>query len=327
MRNSVGNARTLYTMLMEPPKTAPELPGSDPIHEPQLVRLNRTAPQPALPVEELDEPDELNEHVEEPGDPDGVVEREVFESMPKPEPAAMPLAKRRKHHPFLKALLILVIIAALAVGVYYFASKAADKSNKPAASKNTTSQTKKPAATVAATKQYSSDAFALSFNYPTDWKVAETAASITATSPTTSLPTASGTTKGVAVLTIQNQQTTIPNYPANGALESIESPKLTYANPSGVQRAQTYLSYLGYTNTNVISALFITGDNGYQQGQQVPMSDVVKGNPLVSVQFMTCSATDCAGTTSQPLSIKSSSWSALPLQSQVTKMLESIVFN
>jgi hypothetical protein len=289
--------------------------------------LNRTPVPPTPLVEDPDEPDMLNEHVEEPGDPDGVVEREVFESMPKPEPTATPIAKRRKRHPFLKALLVLVIIAGLAVGVYYFASKAADKANKPAASKNTTTQVKKPAAAASTTKPYSSDTFALSFDYPTDWKVAETTTSITATSPTTSLPTASGNTKGVAVLTIQNHQTTIPNYPANGALAALESPKLTYAKPSGVQRAQTYLSYLGYTSANAIDGLFITGDSGYQQGQQVPMSDIIKGNPLVSVQFMTCSATDCAGTTSQPLAVKSTSWNALPLQGQVTKMLESIIFN
>ena len=56
------------------------------------------------------------------------------------------------------------------------------------------------------------------------------------------------------------------------------------------------------------------------------MRDVIKGSPLVSVQFMNC-GTDCNGKTPQALSIKSSSWGGLALQNQITKMLESIVLN
>jgi hypothetical protein len=318
---------------MEPPKTAPELPGSDPVREPQLVRLSRTSAQPttpsAEPIDDFEEPDELNEHVEEPGDPDGVVEREVVEST-KPIPEVLitaPNVKRRRHHPFLKALLILIIIAAAAFGAYYIGSKAAEQPTKTTAAKQAKTQTKTPAATASTTKTYTSTPFALSFGHPSTWAVAETADKITATSPSTSLPTSNGSkTTGVAVLTIQNKQTAIAGYPAAGAFEALESPKLTYTKPSTVQRAQTYLSLLGYTSAGEIDALFITGDSGYQQGQEVPMSDVVKGNPLVSVQFMSC-GTDCNGKTPQVLSLKSSSWNSLALQSQITKMLESIVLN
>lgn len=319
---------------MEPPKTAPELPGSDPVREPQLVRLNRTPAQPVTPVAEpaddFEEPDALNEHVVEPGDPDGVVEREQLEAV-RPEPEILinpPKVKRRKRHPFLKALLILIIIAAATVGANYFGSHYGDKpAPKNTASKQTKTAAKsKTSATVTAAKTYTSTPFALSFDYPANWNVSETADKITAISPSTSLPTSDGSVQGVAVLTIQNKQTTLPNYPAAGAFAVLESPKLTYAKPSTVQRAQTYLSLVGYTSASSIDALYITGDSGYQQGQQVPMSDVVKGNPLVSVQFMTC-GTDCAGRTPAALSIKGTSWDGLSLQTQITKMLESIVLN
>lgn len=321
---------------MEPPKTAPELPGSDPVREPQLVRLKRTPEQPVTPVttesaDDYHEPDPLNEHVVEPGDPDGIVEREQLEAVrPAPEiRREMPKTTRRKRHPFLKALLILIIIAGATVGAYYFGSHYGDKpASKTAAPKKAATATQKPAEStvVSTTKTYTSTPFALSFDYPTNWNVVEADGKITATSPSTSFTTLSGKANGVAVLTIQNKQTAIAGYPAAGAFAALESPKLTYAKPSNVQRAQTYMSILGYTSADTIDALYITGDSGYQQGQLVPMSDVVKGNPLVSVQFVNCGA-DCNGKTPQALSIKSMSWDGSALQTQITKMLESIVLN
>jgi hypothetical protein len=155
--------------------------------------------------------------------------------------------------------------------------------------------------------------------------VSDTADKLTVTSPSTQLPGIDSNAVGRAIITIQNQQTSIPNYPSAGAVASIASDMVTYKQPSEVQRAQTYLSYLGYQNPKGLDALFITGDSGYQVGQNVPLSDIVKGNPLVGVTFEACGNNDCAPGTTGPLTLQASSWKSSPLSTAVNNFLQSIV--
>ena len=110
---------------------------------------------------------------------------------------------------------------------------------------------------------------------------------------------------------------------AGGAVAALASNHLTYKQPSTVQRAQTYESYLSYAATNGLDALYVTGDNGYQQGQQVPLSDVIKGNPLISVSFNACPDENC--TTPKPATLSASAWQSSSASKDVTNLLESII--
>lgn len=312
--------------------TAPELP-----HKiPQLVRDGKTpetavppvsVTSPNLPDEADEEPieelDELNEHVTDPGDPDGVVAAENQKDWRDDyQAAAAKPQKKKRRWPL---VLLVVLLVAVAAGATYVLTS--EKAAAPA-DKTTQHQTSSAAKkhTDVPTKAYTSDAYALSFNYPEDWTLNDDASKLTVTSPVVSLTDSTGAKNyGRVVISVQNQQSTIPNYPADGAVAVLSSDKLTYKQPTQVQRAQTYLSYLGYRAAG-LDALYITGDNGYQKDQTVPMSDVVKGNPLISVTYTSCSDKVCQ-TTGAPLTLQTDSWSTTVVSKQVTALLESLQLN
>lgn len=318
-------------------------PKQEPLGPPELPRGTKpaapiaaeplSAPEPAEPdAYAPDEPDELNAHVVDPGDPDGLVaaeEKRKWDAAhpPKPAPAAVP---KRKKHRFLTFLLVLVLIAAAAYGAYWFGSKQAAK-NQPAATKTkqapkktTPSKAAQKTAPGVPTKHYDSPAYTLSLDYPQTWTLSDTASKLTVVSPAVSLATTKGTINGHVVVTFLNKQTAIGGYPQNGAVASLESKKLTYKQPTSIQRAQTYLSYLGYTSQSGLDALYITGDNGYQAGQTIPMSDVILGDPLISVTFESCTSDDCSTGTPAMLTLQASKWQSDPLNMQVETLLKSI---
>jgi hypothetical protein len=287
-------------------------------------------PEPETTVP--DEPDELNQHVVDPGDPDGLVaaeEKRKWDAAHPPKPAAAATPRRKKHR-WPIVLFIFILIAAAAVGAYWFGSRQASK-DQPATQAKTTKQT--PATTPKAaqqkaasvpTKHYDSATYTLGLDYPQTWTLSDTAAKLTVVSPTVPLTTAKGSVNGHVVVTLQNKQATIAGYPQSGAVASLESKKLTYKQPTSIQRAQTYLSYLGYTGQSGLDALYVTGDNGYQAGQTVPMSDVVPGDPLISVTFESCTSDDCSTGTPTMLTLQASSWQSNAANAQVETLLKSI---
>lgn len=285
-----------------------------------------TRREPTSDEDTAKDQDVLNEHWEEPGDPDGVIaedqKRQWQERHPAPEPT--PPARRKRKHGFLKFLVIVIIIAAAAVGAFKFG----DYKATPATPKTTPKVASTPKTVTPATipiKHADSTNFLLGFDYPQDWTVVDTAAKLTVTSPSVQLSTVAGAkTSGHVVVTMQNQQTTIAGYPADGAVAVLESAKLTYKQPSAAQRAQTYLSYLSYASATGLNTLYVTGDNGYLAQQYVPLSDVVLGNPLVSVTFQTCATADCATGTPTPVVLLASSWNSASFAKQVLALLESI---
>jgi hypothetical protein len=261
--------------------------------------------------------DELNEHVHDPGDPDGVVEAER-EGRPHWTGVAKPVSRKRR---LLWSALAIVLVAGIAYGAYWYGTQQAHKS----VTKQEAHTQVKSTPTVVPTKHYDSTNFSMGFDYPGNWKIADSSSALTVTSPTAQLQTSSGKAAGRVIVTIENQQSSIPNFPANGAVASIASDMVTYKQPSEVQRAQTYLSYLGYQNATSLDALYITGDSGYQAGQQVPMTDITKGNPLVGVTFETCGDSSCSPGTTGPLSLQASSWKSSVYSTQIANLLESIV--
>lgn len=296
--------------------------------QPKLQLLNSTKPAEPEPEEALadDEDDELNEHVTDPGDPDGVVADEKIKEWQKSHPLPVTDTKRKRRWP--KVLLVLVVLAVIAAVVFRLNSKPA---KAPATNVQTTSSTKNQQAATnseaTTTAHYDSTTYTLSFDYPQTWKVSDTTTKLTVTSPEVSLTGADGkSTKAHVVVSMQNQQTTITGYPSGGAFASLASDKLSYKQPTQIQRAQTYVSYLGYADQSNLDAIYVTGDNGYTQGQTVPMSDVVKGNPLISVSFLNCSTIDCSNGGSA-LKLQASAWKSGQASKDVTALIESLQLN
>lgn len=260
--------------------------------------------------------DDLNEYVHDPGDPDGVVEAER-EGKPH-KSHARPL-RRGRRWPWI--ILAMVLVTGVAYGAYWYGTQQAHKTTPKQAAQTQAKSTPVDAPT----KHYDSTTYSLGFDYPGSWKISDTTDKLTVTSPSAKLPGIDGAAVGRAIITIQNQQSAIPGYPGGAATATLVSDMVTYKQPSEVQRAQTYLSYLGYQNPNGLDALFITGDSGYQVGQQVPMGDITKGNPLVGVTFEACGNSDCAPGTTGPLTLKAGSWKASAFSAPVTNFLQSIV--
>ena len=273
-----------------------------------------------------DEPDTLNEHVRDPGDPDGVVEADEQKRWQEshPAPPSTPPATYRRRKLWPTVLVVTVLVAAAALGSYWLGSHAASKqqAKKQAATQAATKKQSKQTATTP-TKHYDSSTYALGFDYPQTWTVNDTPAQLTVTSPGLQLTAADGSkTTARVVVAVQNPQTTIAGFPDAGAVASLASSLLTYKQPSTVQRAQTYLSYLSYTSVSELDALYVTGDSGYQQGQTIPLTDVIKGNPLISVKFGSCTDESCGSL--KGVSLQTSAWASSQTAKDITNLLESI---
>jgi hypothetical protein len=275
------------------------------------------------------EEDTLNEHVEDPGDPDGLVAAEKQHRWQHgklaSEPRVIPPYDRKRSWPMMLGVLLVVVLAVAAAYVLGYQKARAPLAKKQQLAQNQSERKLAPVTTT--TKHYDSNLHTLSLDYPQNWLVADTEDRLTVTSPNFAMTSLDGSTNGHVVVTIQNQQTSIPGFPSGGAVASAESDKLTYTHPSSVQRAQTYLTYLGYGAPSGISALFLTGDNGYQLGQNVPLADIVKGNPLVSVVFEKCAKSFCTGGSVTPIMLQAESWDHAAFRAPITNLLQSLVFD
>lgn len=277
--------------------------------------------------------DELNEHLREPGDPDGVVAQDLRHKQEQSIAAhnAVPndpgaSSQRTPSKGRWKIVFGVVLVLAAVGTAYYVGSRHKAPAKKSTATTTAHRQNAKPIKTVP-TAHYDSTTYGIGIDYPTNWIVSDTAEKLTITSPTVSMETPTSQTNGHVIVTVQNQQPAIAGFPADGAMASLESDKLTYAQPTPVQRAQTFLSYLGYSSADNLDALYLTGDAGYQQGQAIPLSDVIKGNPLVSVSFATCTSDSCANETPKPVVLKASGWKAAAFKPLIVNILQSLAIN
>lgn len=231
---------------------------------------------------------------------------------------------------FMTLLLVLVVLAVIGGGTYWVLTHKTTKKSTATTKASASSQPASVTKIASNTTQYNSSDYGLALNYPSDWTVNDVAGNnMTVTSPALQLVgSGSQTFTGQVVLTIQNQQTTIPPLAAGTAVAALESQKLTYKSPTPDQRAQTYLTFVNYAGaTGSLNALYITGDNGYQVGQTVPMSDLTQDDPLISVTFTKCSDTTCKAAPTAA-TITSGSWSSdTGLAKPVVAMLESLTIN
>jgi cytoskeletal protein RodZ len=275
---------------------------------------------------------------------------EANEAIKVPEPTPEELADRQERIDYLKGLrtkdkkkgkggkkwliilIVLLVLAAIAAGAFMLLKKpktttkdnAAQTTNQPA---NTTTPAQD--AEAADMKTYDSPNFALTFKYPADWTVNDATTGLTVISPKTTLTDADGEdTPAAVVLHIRTQQSSIPEFKSGNAAAVLTSKNIAYTAPATGQRGNTYLSFVQYastTTTGALDSIYITGNAGYQKGQDIPMKDVAKVNPLINVSFVDCSK-NCTPT-SLAISVSAASWSSNSLNQTVETMLRSLTIN
>jgi len=107
------------------------------------------------------------------------------------------------------------------------------------------------------------------------------------------------------------------------------SQKIKYAQPTAIQRGETYMTFVQYAESLMqgqLDAIFVTGDFGYQANQYVPKTDIAKLDPLISVTFLKCDTVRCANPTDT--SIHADAWaSGTDFQKTITTVLSSIQVN
>ena len=149
---------------------------------------------------------------------------------------------------------------------------------------------------------------------------------LTVTSPVVTLKGADGQeSKATIVLSIMPKGQNVAEFTGSSALAVRDSEKITYKNPTDVQRAQTYLSFLQYSASSrkALDAIFITGDFGYKTDQYVPKTDITKLDPLIHVSFMACVDSDCTKS-DKPLTLDPGQWTDSKLQKPVLTILTSL---
>jgi hypothetical protein len=246
--------------------------------------------------------------------------------------------KRHRHLiRLLKIVLTIAIIGAFTAGVFWYFSKAGENSKNKQANKGSSQQqsqgNKQQDQPKSSTKHFDSANFSLGFDYPNDWKVTDKGdGKLTVASGVSSFKSPSGgTVKAQVVFMIQPKQNSLAAFASGDGLATRTSEILAYAKPTPNQRAQTYTTFVTNAGTanSGLNTVYVTGDLGYQKGQNVPQKDVLGGDPLVSIFFAKCNGSTCAADpTSAKTAIADSAWSDNnQLVKQVKALLSSLTIN
>ncbi len=248
-------------------------------------------------------------------------DKEIFD-----EPVDKPKKKRR----FLRFMgwmfLIVLLTAGGAAAGWYFWLR---KEPRPApAVVQQTAPAPPPAAAEEPTNTHTSTAFLLQFDYPQTWKVTDNPDNtITAVSPSMKLKLAAGKTQtGQIVMTVRHKQISLPEFKNGNATAIRESEKIDYAKPSQAQRASTYVSFLNYADskTKGIDGVYVTGDNGYTKDQDIPLTDIAKSDPLITITFRGCIDEKCSAP-ADALTVAASAWDDPAFVKPIKSTLQSIV--
>lgn len=230
----------------------------------------------------------------------------------------------KKKRIWLRVLLMVIAVAILAGGGYYAATHFHFPSKKP--STKTTATTQAPKKEVAY-KQYDSTHFYLSFSYPENWGILDDGSGkLTVTSPALALKNGSGkTVQGRIVAMIRNKQPSLDEFKKGDAVAALLSEKVSYTKPTDNQRAQTYISFLNYASSTAegIDGIYITGDNGYEKGQNIPQNDIVQTDPLITVSFLECDSSTCSSG-GKALTVSSDEWKSADFKTPITTFITSL---
>ncbi len=222
---------------------------------------------------------------------------------------------------FTYVLLALILIAAAALTYWlFFAKKSSNTASQPNQS-DTKSQIS------SSTKHYDSPNFYLAFDYPNNWTVNDNGGGqMTVESPAMKIKDASGqSVDGQIVMTIRDKSQKLTEFDKGNAAAIIDSQKINYTKPTQTQRGSTYISFLQYASspTPGLDGVYITGDNGYQKDQAIPLADLTKSDPVISVTFKKCSDDKCLNKTTQ-LTVDENNWSNPSFSKPILNMLKSL---
>lgn len=273
-------------------------------------------PDPSAPLPPK-QPDDLEAAPEETRD---------YTDITPPEYQSAPRKKRK----WPKLIIGLILLGALGgTGYWFFLRPESKQATTQTPAADTTNKTEKESTEL---ERYISNQFTVSFDHPADWEItdAENSGRLTLNSPATRLKDSSGqTVTGQIIITMRDKKQLLPEFDKGNAIAAKESEKITYAKPSAVQRARTYLSFLhlasSTTTDTTIDALFITGDAGYQTGQAIPRADILPMEPVISVSFFKCSDKFCVSP--EPLGISATNWDDKTFANLIKNILTSLVFS
>lgn len=229
----------------------------------------------------------------------------------------------------IKIFVAVLLVAAIAGAVYwkFFHNK---KPAPVATSQASTQTTPKSDIYTNKTKSVSSTNVGLTLTYPESWDVSDQTDKLTIASPVTSFADASNQRiNGKIVLTVQPKGSELPAFAKSGVISALDSQKIKYTKPTSIQRGETYMSFLQYTQAltkGQLDGVYVTGDFGYQANQYVPKTDIAKLDPLITVTFLKCADDTCADSAAS--SIQSDMWASnAEFQKTITAMLKSIQVN
>ncbi|MDB5165967.1 MAG: hypothetical protein JWM37_39 [Candidatus Saccharibacteria bacterium] len=239
-------------------------------------------------------------------------------------------ASMRRPRPRRWPKIVALFVVLLLIGggaAYYFLVRKPDSAPVPQVT--TTKPAPTPEETTVATKKYDAPTFGLSFNYPEAWTVIDKndGQLLVQSSPASFMVKGQKTT-GIISFAIRSKGQNLTAYDKGDGTAVLDSNKLSYKTPSPTQRAQTYLSYVQYPADTIVGnldALHVTGDYGYQKGQNVPKADLAIGDPQLSVIFLACSDKACQATAQTPIS--AADWIKSSDAKTVTAMIESVTIN
>lgn len=240
------------------------------------------------------------------------------EPAPKHEHVAPDYHKKQKDRPIFTYVIVAVLAIGLIVAAYWTVFKP-----KSASDNNQSAQTKSPTKIESDTKHYDSPNFYLGFDYPSNWTVNDNGGpQMTVVSPVVKLKDAqSQTVNGKIIMTIRNKSEKLTEFDKGNAIAILNSEKITYTKPTQTQRGDTYISFLNYASSpsDGLDGVYITGDNGYQKDQAIPLVDISKSDPVISVTFQKCTEGKCT-----PLTVGEKSWSDPSFSKPIKSLLESL---
>lgn len=231
--------------------------------------------------------------------------------------------KPKKRWPKWLALIIVIVLVCGGGAYYWFVMR--KPAAKPVAQQKTTTTTAPipDAAQPIKTKHHDSTNFSLGFDYPDTWAVTDDGSGkLTLKSTPLQLKDTTGKAMTAQVVfTIQARQSSLDAFKNGNATAVLDSEKIAYAKPTPTQRAQTYLSFLNYASSTAtgLDGIYVTGDFGYQKEQAIPLVDISKADPLITITFLKCATATSCDQPATPLTISTTNWGDTTYLDKVVK--------
>ncbi len=227
------------------------------------------------------------------------------------------------------AVVIVVIVLAVLAG-----SKLLHKSSPAKQLKvvyHTSSSAPVNNSTSTGTRSYTAQNYGLTFSYPASWSIFDNGTGpMTATSSPMQLTDAANKKIiGEITMTVEPQGQLPSGFTSGTDLAVLNSQLVSYAQPSSSQSAQTYISFVQYSNATVkgsLNGIYVTGNYGYQKDQVIPASDLQNIDPLITITFTQCGNTTCTANLT-PLILSSNDWNETSFQKPILDMIRSFVFS